>query len=397
MKLRLSAAAATALIVLVAPASGQPPGTQSEGVSVTVVPFEAIGNVDPSLARVVASEIESLISSAVRKTVSQGSLNANAFVQSCGQETCELQTTHRLRGSLSAVGSLYIVRVRLEIAGGGKLLYEGNRRLEQNDEMLLLAVEDIAGNIMDCLQIRNCEDKQSPSLHSSVVASTLLVRPVMAEMIEIPAGEFLYGDKGLFTSPEKMSLPTFRIDKTEVTVEAYAACVKATRCQPLPSVQGKDCGSRDTNYFPMNCVTWREAKTYCEWVGKRLPTAKEWEKAARGTDDRTYPWGEEKPTCDRVIMDADSTWGNGNEGCGKRRAWSVCSRMEGNSPYGLCDMAGNLWEWTSDWERTSKTAVLRGGSWENASPRNFQVTAETHLKPTERMSYVGFRCVQDVK
>jgi formylglycine-generating enzyme required for sulfatase activity len=163
-----------------------------------------------------------------------------------------------------------------------------------------------------------------------------------AEMVAVPEGEF---DMGCNTDvddtcasdeePQRtISLSAFEIDKTEVTQAQYAGCVQEGACA-APSSCAWDCSEGD---LPAGCVTREQADTYCAWAGKRLPTEAEWEKAARGTDGRKYPWGNDEPSCEHVNM----------AGCGGV-AEPVGSHPAGASPYGALDMAGNVVEMLHDW------------------------------------------------
>lgn len=138
----------------------------------------------------------------------------------------------------------------------------------------------------------------------------------------------------------EVTLSTYGIDRTEVTQGMYKSCLDAGDCKSPP------CNFNPSTSFdkPVVCVAWAEAVTYCNWIGKRLPTEAEWEKAARGTDGRKYPWGNETATCNYAVME------EGEDGCGTDSTWIGCSKSPaGDSPYGLCDMAGNVSEWVSDW------------------------------------------------
>ncbi len=163
MKILVTAAVAASLLIGF-PASSS--AQAAKGVSVTVVPFEAIGEVKKSVAQVVSSELESQVSVAVQKTVSTGSLNADAFIQSCGEEVCEKKTTHRVRGSIGNLGTKYIVRARLEMTDGSRLLYDGKREIPQNDDELGTAVSDLARDIVECLQGKNCKDEPGEGFSS---------------------------------------------------------------------------------------------------------------------------------------------------------------------------------------------------------------------------------------
>ena len=139
----------------------------------------------------------------------------------------------------------------------------------------------------------------------------------------------------------KVVLDAFSIDKTEVTNALYKDCEDQGVCDPPQDInsnsQASYYGNPAFDDYPVIYVTWDQAKTYCEWRGGRLPTEAEWEKAARSADGRTYPWGET----------IDDTFANFNYGIGDTTA--VGSYENGKSPYGVYDMAGNVWEWVADW------------------------------------------------
>ena len=164
-----------------------------------------------------------------------------------------------------------------------------------------------------------------------------------SDMIEIPAGPYTRGcDKPepMWCSGKFSAEPVgrFYIDRTEVTVEEYARCVAAGKC-PEPTLGGRNCTESTANWaagrarHPMNCLTAANALIYCMSLHKRLPATDEWEKAARGLDGRTYPWGEQRPTCRRARI----------KGCGEGTV-EVGIHQSGDSPFGLSDTVGNVWE-----------------------------------------------------
>ena len=244
-------------------------------------------------------------------------------------------------------------------------------------------------------------------------------------MVMVSAGEFWMGCNPEVDSEcdadeksgRKVYLDAYLIDKTEVTVEQYGRCLRAGKCKKPMIGTYFNWGKSGSGRHPINGVDWNDAKSYCKWVDKRLPTEAEWEKAARGRDGRKYPWGNQKASCSYAVMDDRSTKGSvgsetdgcGTDGCGEDRTWAVCSKERGNSPYGLCDMAGNVWEWVDDWygkdyysggprrnpggPGSGKYRVLRGGSW---SDFTFSMRASDRygVTPGTRSSVLGFRCAR---
>jgi len=235
-----------------------------------------------------------------------------------------------------------------------------------------------------------------------------------SDMALVPAGEFMMGcnpdvDTGCPIDEKpyhKVYLDAFYIDKYEATVNQYTTCVQEGKCSK-PKTIGLmgDCnwGDPQRGQHPMNCIGWEQAKVFCEWAGKRLPTEAEWEKAARGTDGRIYPWGNDTPNCSLAIMD------DGGPGCRQKSTWPVGSKPNGVSPYGVFDMAGNVWEWTADSYQAdyylyspaqnpkgppeNKLKVLRGGGWPYKA-YDLRVTRRHWSKQDEGSTRRGVRCVK---
>ena len=225
-------------------------------------------------------------------------------------------------------------------------------------------------------------------------------------MAVVPAGEFWMGVDGTIGLEDERPrhqvwLDAYSMEVFEVTTNRYARFLVATgRGKPWlwETVDLTVHGSR-----PVIGVSWEDADAYCRWAGKRLPTEAEWEKAGRGTDERKYPWGSQAPTSDLA-----------NFALGARFSYSqvltAVGRYEsGKSPYGLHDMAGNVWEWVQDWydggyyERSpernplgpeqGQLKVLRGGSWSEL-PKYLLTYGRFKLDPMTQNSYVGFRCAR---
>jgi formylglycine-generating enzyme required for sulfatase activity len=230
-------------------------------------------------------------------------------------------------------------------------------------------------------------------------------------MVPVPAGPFTMGNAVGTKHANRDEAPAhrphldrFAIDRHEVTNKAYQACVKRGHCTPPGRTGSKTRGGYyDDPRFarhPVINVDWHQAQAFCRWRGGRLPTEAEWEKAARGHKDRrTYPWGDRKPDCSLANF-------GGPDGC-QGDTDQVGARPAGKSPYGAHDMAGNVWEWVSDWydpsyykrspgknpagPRWGAFKVMRGGCYDTA-PEGLRVSCRNRDMPTSRQHNVGFRC-----
>jgi len=196
------------------------------------------------------------------------------------------------------------------------------------------------------------------------------------EWVRVPAGEFLYGE-----AKEPRSLEAFEIMKCPVTVGQYRAfCVETGR--DMPPAPGWELEED----HPIVNVTWFDAAAFADWAGLALPGEAQWEKAARGTDGRAYPWGDE--------WDATKCR-NSVDGRAEHTS-PVGAYPNGASPYDVLDMSGNVWEWCADWYNDEKKErVLRGGGWATVVAANIRVFFRGYNDPAGRFQGdFGFRCAR---
>jgi eukaryotic-like serine/threonine-protein kinase len=222
------------------------------------------------------------------------------------------------------------------------------------------------------------------------------------------------GEAGVHT----VTLDAFYIDQYEVTNEAYTQCILAGECNPPADISmGKEENyfvNPDFSRYPVVHVTWDMARKYCTWRGGRLPTEAEWEKAARGTDGRIFPWGDDFIGLKANLCDAGCPGQRVNQDIsdGYLNTSPVGAFPDGKSFYGAFDMAGNVWEWVIDWydpsyystqmqgvtnptgARTGKDRVLRGGSW-ISNIFNLRTALRYAYNPEQQAEFIGFRCVQE--
>jgi formylglycine-generating enzyme required for sulfatase activity/plastocyanin len=217
------------------------------------------------------------------------------------------------------------------------------------------------------------------------------------DMVLVPAGEFVMGadDRLPNEKPHRtVKLPAFQIDRTEVTNAQFCDFLNALRHSrdEWINLDDPDCKIRVTDKrgvfriepgfenFPIVCVSWEGATAYAKWLGKRLPTEVEWEKAARGTDGREWPWGNE--------------FGAGNANARATKLMPVGSFPRGASPFGCLDMAGNVWEWTASDDGDSGEKITRGGAFDSP-PLYARCAVRIAAAPTLRSAKTGFRCAKD--
>jgi formylglycine-generating enzyme required for sulfatase activity len=210
-------------------------------------------------------------------------------------------------------------------------------------------------------------------------------------MLAIPAGRFRMGEGApdyREVTPHEERVGAFCIDRTEVTAGAYARCTSEA-CQGVVQL-GWCANAEEHAQHPRNCVTWEQAAAYCEWRGARLPTNAEWEYAARGTDGRLFPWGNEPPDSTRTRWNREFTE---EERWSLMRSSPVGSYPAGASPFGVLDMAGNVSEWVGDSVETRRGTryFVLGGDYMGSSPELFQVT-DRILLDGDPSHTVGFRC-----
>jgi len=261
-----------------------------------------------------------------------------------------------------------------------------------------------------------------PRIGSSIVSGV-----DNAVLYYVPSGDFMMGSNpnddpyfwGAEAPAHSVYLDDYWVYATEVTNRMYANCVESGGCN-LP--KQTDSSTRSNYYgnpsfadYPVIHVTWYQARDYCKWAGGRLPTEAEWEKAARGDDRRLFPWGNQTPgsnnanICDKYCSNTAHRATTVDDGYADTSP--VMSYLAGKSPYGIYDMAGNVWEWIADWHQVGYYASspyenptgptggdrkgMRGGSWFNGVD-GVRTVVRSSRKPNDHLYSIGFRCVIDV-
>ena len=237
------------------------------------------------------------------------------------------------------------------------------------------------------------------------VVTVLVLEQVFAEqggMIEIPEGPFTMGtnlSEEDERPPHTVAMATYWVDKFEVAVDAYQACVDSGPCTEASTTVNCNAGRANRGMHPINCINWEQARTYCEWTGKRLPTEAEWEKAARGTDERRFPWGSTAPS--GALLNFGLSGIDGTDEVGTYPA--------GVSFYGVHNMGGNVSEWTNDFysrfyyenddAKDNPTGpndgierVGRGGNWRIRFENALTATVRIRTNPTSATGELGVRC-----
>jgi eukaryotic-like serine/threonine-protein kinase len=238
-------------------------------------------------------------------------------------------------------------------------------------------------------------------------------------MVYVPQGKFKMGldnnkELGYFDPGHTVYLDSYWIDKTDVTNAMYARCVDAGICEAPHSPKNVDTVFKGDDQ-PAGFVNWNDANTYCQWTGRRLPTNAEWEKAARGTDGRTYPWGNQKPAGNLLnLADKNSSMEYADQSIDDGYIFTspVGNYPDGASPYGALDMAGNAFQWVQDWysddyfvnspdknpqgPSSGEYRILRGGSCYNDA-NGVRSALNIADEPSGASGNISFRCAMSAE
>jgi formylglycine-generating enzyme required for sulfatase activity len=275
-------------------------------------------------------------------------------------------------------------------------------RFLEMDEMFRIPTKEITNGHIEYAKDQQTGNTKQGTGKSSAKSSSY---KIPEGMVLIPGGEFIMGIDGWWpkSGPQhKRTLPDFLMDKYEITNRQFNEFVK-TKGYSKPEHWMVNGGNipKGKEEHPVTYVNWFDAEEYCKWQGKRLPTEPEWEKAARGKKGFVFPWGNEfeKNRANTPQYGAGDTV-------------PVGSFKGGESPYGVDDMAGNVFEWTADWYKAypgnthsdpnegERYRVVRGGSWYDCTYYKCGISAPSFnrifFNPFTRNNNFGFRCVKDV-
>jgi serine/threonine-protein kinase len=312
------------------------------------------------------------------------------------------QTDYAIFGFLFVCGIILILNVLLVFFGWLGAKTSGSRYRWWIFSVVLLPFLSVAAfGVLRTLPSRPPCLANKDSRTTSMNLSTSIAGSDGMPLVYVPAGEFAMGTKmdaktgSMYERPmHTVYLDAYWIDQHEVTKAQYAKCIAAGACRE-PELSFSN-WSRYPDY-PVDYINWKDADAYCRWAGRRLPTEAEWEKAARGTDDRIYPWGNAEPT--PKLLNFDNAY--------KDTTPVGCFSPAGDSPYGAWDMAGNVEEWVNDWYQrdyytispasnppgpeSGDGRVQRNGKWDSPS-YGVRVTYRWGTNPEYSTDGFGFRC-----
>lgn len=361
-------------------------------------------------------EIKEILKPAEENLVAQGQTLIETVMESSASGTLRSDGTQRTNLRFYGIGAGILLIVALGIAGINAWINGGNEVIPTMTNQVVSNTTTANSSLTSpvdtaTFEIETPTPTEEPTLTITPsptlgISSTMISPKDNMILVYIPAGKFRMGFQGQ-ESDEKpihaVDLDVFWIDQTEVTNAMYALCVNEGDCNRPGSFGSRThpsyYGNPEFDEYPVIYVSWEDADNYCKWASRTLPTESQWEKAARGTDQRSYPWGEQID-CSRA------NYFDGNKFCVGDTS-PVKSYESGKSYYGLYDMAGNVWEWVADWydedyydipptpnplgPSTGIYRVARGGSW---SDTDFLARSSNRgsYSPKGKVENRGFRC-----
>ena len=315
------------------------------------------------------------------------------------------------------------------------MLITGCGKISESSEPEVFSLPTVASNIEEIVPAEPSEVPRittpdiKPTLSQATITPTVIIESPLTigytmvsevdemQLLYIPAGRFIMGSNQGDSNEKpfhEVYLDAFWMDKFEVTHDQYKLCVADRACTAPTDISFYNNSSFKNH--PVVNINWSQAKAYCQWAGRDLPSEAQWEKAARGDDERKYPWGDNYPTSDYAnLCDLGCASGSKLENFsdGYSQTAPVGNFPMGSSPYEVHDMAGNVWEWVNDWyaedyygsqrewanpsgPMTGEEKVLRGGAWDN-SERFIRSTNRGWGSPEVFGEDLGFRCALSVE